>query len=129
MVSLLEAASNQIINDLPFINSMTLISDNARRYENHFIMITISILNELYHRDVLISVFVHTETQDGLTLLAAHFARCIWSLYHLMNIWKWNKITWINTPRGLGFVLAWNGEMCNVMVQIVRTDKLSVDCF
>ena len=29
----------------------------------------------------------------------------------------------INTPRGLGFTLGWNGGMANVMVQVVQTDK------
>ena len=123
VVSLLEAALNQIIHDLPFINSVTLQSDNARCYENHFIMVAISILNEIYHSDIFISAFVHTETQDGKTLLDAHFARCIRFLSHFMKTWKRNKITRINTPRGLGFALAWNGGMCNVMVQVVRTDK------
>ena len=126
VVSLLEAALNQIIQDLPFIKSVTLQSDNARCYENHFLMIAISILNELYHRDLFISAFVHTETQDGKTLLDAHFARCIRFLSHFMKTWKRNKITRINTPRGLGFALAWNGGMCNVMVQVVRTDKLQL---
>ena len=109
VVSLLEAALNQIIHDLPFINSVTLQSENARCYENHFIMVAISILNEIYHRDIFISAFVHTETQDGKTLLDAHFARYIQFLSHFMKTWKRNKITQINTPRGLGFALAWNG--------------------
>ena len=33
------------------------------------------------------------------------------------------KLTRINTPRGLGFTLGWNGGMANVMVQVVQTDK------
>ena len=123
VMSLLEAALNQLIHDLPFINSVTLQSDNDGCYENHFIMVAISILNEIYHRDIFISAFVHTETQDGKTLLDAYFTRCTLFLSHFMKTWKRNKITQINTPRGLRDALAWNGSMCNVMVQVVRTDK------
>ena len=36
------------------------------------------------------------------------------------------KITRINTPRGLGFALRWNGGMSNVMIQVVQTDKTYV---
>ena len=40
-----------------------------------------------------------------------------------MRTWKKNKITRINTPKGLGFALAWNGGMTNVMVQVVKTNR------
>ena len=40
--------------------------------------------------------------------------------------WGKNKITQINTPRGLGFALGWNGGMSNVMIQVVQTDKTYV---
>ena len=71
VVSLLEAALDQIIHHLSFINSVTLQSDSARCHENHFIMGAISILNEIYHHDIFISAFVRAETQVGKTLLDA----------------------------------------------------------
>ena len=123
VISLLEAALKQIHSDLPFIKSFVLQSDNARCYENHLLLLVISIFNHLYYPDIFVSEFIHTETQDGKTLLDAHFARCVRFLLHFMKTWKKNKLTRINTPRGLGFALGWNGGMANVMVQVVQTDK------
>ena len=123
VISLLEAGLKQIHNDLPFIKSIVLQSDNARCYENHLLILGISIFNNLYYPNIYVSEFVHTETQDGKTLLDAHFASCARFLLHFMKTWKKNKVTRINTPRGLGFALGWNGGMANVMVQVVQTDK------
>ena len=39
------------------------------------------------------------------------------------------KIRRINTPRGLGFTLGWNGGMTNVMVQVVQTNKFCLVTF
>ena len=39
VLSLLDAALAQIINDLPFIKSVVLQYDNARCYENHFLIL------------------------------------------------------------------------------------------
>ncbi len=63
------------------------------------------------------------ETHDGKTVLATHFSRCMQFLNHFIKSWKRNKITRINTPRGLGFALACNGGMTNVMVQVVKTNR------
>ena len=126
VMSLLDAALAQISHDCPFISSVVVQSDNARCYENHFLILGMCILNDLYHPDIFISSFIHTETQDGKTLLDAHFARCMRFLSHFMKTWKQNKITRINTPRGLGFALGWNGGMSNVMIQVVQTDTTYV---
>ena len=40
-----------------------------------------------------------------------------------MKTRKRNKITRINTPNGLGFALAYNGGMTNVMVQVLKTNR------
>ena len=77
VLSLLEAALTQIVHDLPLINSVVLQSDNARSYENHFLILGIAIFNSIFHPDIFVLAFIHTETQDGKTLLAGHFARCV----------------------------------------------------
>ena len=88
VMSLLDAALAQINHDCPFISSVVVQSDNARCYENHFLILGMCILNDLYHPDIFISSFIHTETQDGKTLLDAHFARCMRFLSHFMKTWK-----------------------------------------
>ena len=70
-----------------------------------------------------IKTFIHTETQDRKTVIDAHFARYMRFLSHFMKTWKQNKITRINTANGIGFALAWNKGMKNVMVQVVNTDR------
>ena len=74
-----------------------------------------------------IKTFIHTETQDGKTVFDVHFARCMRFISHFMRTWKRNKITRINAANGLGFALAWNGGMKNVMVQVIRTDQTQMN--
>ena len=76
---------------------------------------------------VRIKSFIHTETQDGKTVFDVHFARCMRFISHFMRTWKRNKITRINAANGLGFALAWNGGMKNVMVQVIRTDQTQMN--
>ena len=124
VVSLLDAALKQISYNIPSIKSIILQSDNANSYQNNFIICAIALLNASNTvNSVRIISFIHTETQDGKTVLDAHFARCMRFLNHFMKTWKRNKVTRINTPKGLGFALAWNGGMTNVMVQVVRTNR------
>ena len=124
VVSLLDAAMRQVTIDIPAIKSIILQSDNANCYQNTFLVCAIAFLNAWYSPLKLkIVTFIHTETQDGKTVLDAHFARCMRYLDHFMKTWKRNKITRINTPNGLGFALAYNGGMTNVMVQVLKTNR------
>ena len=127
VASLLDAALKQISIDLPFISEITLQSDNANSYQNTFLICAIALLNSCYQGVLRIKTFIHTETQDGKTVLDAHFARCMRFLSHFMKTWKRNKITRINTANGLGFALAWNGGMKNVMVQVIKTDRTQMN--
>ena len=123
VVLLLDAALKQISVDLPFVRTITLESDNANSYQNTFLICAIAFLNTSYGNKIRITTFIHTKTQNGKTSLDAHFARCMQFLSHFMIMWKKNKITRINTPKFLGFALAWNGGMSNVMVQVVKTNR------
>ena len=74
VISLLEAALVAINDQLPFINEIILQSDNAMSYQNPQVLFGIHLLNMKYHNNIYISEFTHSETQDGKTLLDAHFA-------------------------------------------------------
>ena len=74
VISLLEAALMAINNQLPFINEIILQSVNAMPYQNTQVLFGIHLLNMKYQINIYISDFTHSETQDGKTLLDAHFA-------------------------------------------------------
>jgi len=126
--SLLDAALQQIKLNLPFITELILQSDNANCYQNNFIVCSIGLLNACYEaRGLKIIQFIHTETQDGKTVLDAHFATCMRFLTHFMRTWYKNRVTTINTPNGLGYALAWKGGIPNVMVQVVKINRHHVE--
>ena len=58
---------------LPEFNKVTLLSENAGCYQNTLLMLQILLLS--YAHGIQISRFLHTETQDGKSVLDAHFAR------------------------------------------------------
>ena len=125
--SCLEAALLVIIEDLPFINNLVLQSDNANAYQSCMILLSIVLLNVKYKDEIFISKFIHSETQDGKTQLDAHFAKAAGFLKRFMKTWYRNKVTKINTPRGLAHALSWNGGMQNVAVQLLELDASHCD--
>ena len=123
--SLLDAALAQISDELPFISEIILQTDNAKTYNNAFLLCAIAVLNFHYFKNGLsIIEFMHTETQDGKTILDAHFARCMQFIRQFLSCWKRNKILKINTPTALGFALSFNGGLKNVAVQVVNMDNV-----
>ena len=61
--SLLNAALGQVSNEMPFVSSTILQTDNAKSYNNTFLLCAIPLLNITYQQDGLsITEFIHTET-------------------------------------------------------------------
>ena len=121
--SLLDAALGQIANELPFISSIILQTDNAKSYNNTFLLCAIPLLNIAYASEGLrIIEFIHTETQDGKTILDAHFARMMKFIRHFMSTSVENQVKKINTPSTLGYALSHNGGVRNVGVQVVNSN-------
>ena len=121
--SLLDTALGQISNELTFISQIILQTDNAKSYNNSFLLCAIPLLNIMYASEGLcISEFIHTETQDGFTILNAHFARMMKFNQRYMTTCVENQVVKINTPSALGFALAHNGGVRNVGVQVVNTN-------
>ena len=119
--SLLDAALAQISNELPFISSIILQTDNAKSYNNTFLLCAIPLLNVVYQPKGLgIIEFIHTETQDGKTILDAHFARCMKFINHFMSTCVRNQVIKINTPSALGYALSHNGGIKNVGEQVIN---------
>ena len=123
VLSLLEAAMNVIHMELPYICELILQSDNAATYQNHFIKLGIHLLNCHFYDKLFISEYIHTETQDGKTILDGHFGTCVIHLNGFMKLWMPNKVTKIKTPNGLGYALAYDGGVTNTIVQLVNIDR------
>ena len=88
VISLIEAALVTIIDQLSFIDEIVLQSDNALTYQNPQVLFGIQLLNAKYHKNLFISEFTHSETQDGKTILDAHFASMNRHLVSFMKMYK-----------------------------------------
>ncbi len=88
----------------------------------------VSLYNKKFAGKFYILVFMHTETQDGKSLLDAHFATSNWYLVLCMKTWSSNWVTRINTARGLAYALLFNLGMKNFMVQLVKLNHERVEC-
>ena len=83
IISILEAVILAIRKHLPNIDQIILQSDNVGCYQNTMLMFLIPYLS--YAHGIEISRIIHTETQDGKSVLDAHFAR---SMQHIISLCK-----------------------------------------
>jgi len=123
VVALLETAIATIISELPFLKEAIITSNNASCYQNHFVTFMMAIFNKKFHGQFFIESFLHTtETQDGKSLLDAHFATSNRHLLTFMKTWRTNRVTRINTAHGLAYALLFKFGLKNSMVQLVEFD-------
>ena len=127
VISLIEAAIVAINDQMSFIDEIILQSDNALSYQNPQVLFGIHLLNVRYHNDIFISEFTHSETQDGKTLLDAHFASMNRHLTSFMKSYKRNRTTRIQTPSGLASALSFGSGVRNTMVQLVECDRQTME--
>ena len=124
--SCLEAALLVFKEDLSFIDNVVLQSDNANAYQNCLILLCIVILNVNTKVNYLsLSSFIPKPKMEKHNLI--HFAKAAAFLKRFMKTWYRNKVTKINTPRGLAHALSWNGGMQNVAVQLVELNASYCD--
>ena len=74
VISLIESVAVSINEQLPFIHDIIIQSDNANQDQNTYLILGIYLINVKMRGNLFISEFVHSETQDGKTILDAHFA-------------------------------------------------------
>jgi len=127
VVGMLEVGFEAIVKELSFIKQATLVSDNASSYQNHLITIMVGLLNQKFINQLFISAIVHSETQYRKTLLDAHFATTNRHLVNFMKTWQENRVTKINSPRGLAWALSFNKGVKNSMIQLVNFDRKKLD--
>jgi len=113
VVALLEVAITAFISELPFIKEAIINPDNVNCYQNHLVTFMMAVYNKKFAGKFYISAFMHTETQDGKSLLDAHFATSNRHLVLFMKTWRSNRVTRINTARGISLctiLQSWNEE-------------------
>lgn len=103
-----------IQRDLPHVTQICLQSDNASSYQNAFVAVILPILSSAH--GIKITRFVHTETQDGKSLLDAHFARAA----RKVRVWVQQGLDCV-TPSQLVSALIADGGMPNTMAELVMT--------
>ena len=59
---------------------------------------------------------MHSETQDGKTILDAHFGTAVRFIEKFMKVWRPNVVTKIQTPNGIAFALTSRGGLTNCIV-------------
>ena len=124
---MLEIGIEAIIKELPFIKEAVLVSDNASSYQNHIVTMMVGMFNNKFYDQFFISAIVHSETQYGKTLLDAHFATTNRHLINFMKTWRQNRVTKINSPRGLAWALSFNNGVKNSMIQLVNFNRQRLD--
>ena len=122
VISLVECAVFAINEQLTFISSLIIQSDNANQYHNPYLLVGIHLLNIKMYKKVVISEYIHSETQDRKIILDAYSASTNRHLITFMKICRENRITKIQRAAGLVFALSFNTGKRNTMVQLFDTD-------
>ncbi|OWZ07270.1 hypothetical protein PHMEG_00020353 [Phytophthora megakarya] len=84
VVALVEAVSLSIRREVPHIKRITFQSDNASNYQNVYVTLILSILGAVHEYYVV--RYIHSDTQDGNSMLDAHFATATKSLHDCVAV-------------------------------------------
>ena len=113
VIALLEVGFLAMIKELPFIKEAALVSDNTSKYQNHLITFMVGLYNQKFYQKLFISSIMHSGTQHGKTLLDTHFATTNCHLLNFMKNWKTDRVTKINSLRGIAWALSFNKGVKN----------------
>jgi hypothetical protein len=120
VLSMIEAAIMAIKRDLPHIRRITVQSDNASSYQNASVIIFLPLIGVAH--GITVERFLHTETQDGKSMLDAHFGQAT------RKIWRYvqqghNCVT----PSQLVFALSSDGGLPNCLSELIEYDRAGVE--
>lgn len=120
VVSILESLLMRVKEKLPQIKFLILQSDNAKCCMSAELALTIPLLSMIHGARA--TRFIHTETQDGKSLLDARFAPCAkWVREHLKE--GHNAVT----ASQLVTALMPNGGLPNTLVKLARHDRARLE--
>jgi len=116
VISVLEAVLMRLRKDVPTIKYITLLSDNATCYQNWFLPLIAPYLSVVH--GITIKRIIHTDTQDGKSVLDAHFAR---AMQHIIQ-WVKDGNNCI-TPTQAVIGLQSRGGLQNCASELVQHDR------
>ena len=96
---------------------------SAAQYQNPYLILGLHLVNIKMYRNIFISEYIHSETQDDKTILDAHFAVAVITLLEFMKTCRANRITKIQTPSGLAKALSYRGGTPNSIAHIIELDR------
>jgi hypothetical protein len=129
VLSLLECFLCQVEKEFPFLRKAIFQSDNAGNYHKKDLVLGIAFLNLKRGGRIRVTRFIHTETQDGKSLLDAHFARGTKQVIKYIKTCPSVETKQVAAPVELAKALAWNGGIQNSCVQHVKVNRNHMDDF
>jgi hypothetical protein len=129
VLSLLECFLLQVEKVFPFLRKAIVQTDNAGNYHKKDLVLGIAFLNLKWGRKIRVTRFIHTETQDGKSLLDAHFARGTKQVIKYIKTCGSVETKQVAAPIELAKALAWNGGIQNSCVQHVKVNRAHMDEF
>ena len=120
VLSLLECFLVAVEGEFMFLRKAIFQSDNAACYHKKELVLGIAFLNVMAGRMIRITRFTHTETQDGKSLLDAHFARGTKQVIKYIKTCSSVQNKKVASSIELAMALAWNGGIQNSSVQHVK---------
>lgn len=119
VVALVEAVMSEIAR-LTAVRRVVLLSDNASYYKSPALLLFFPTISR--DTGVFISRYIHTEVQDGKSLLDAHFGRCTGQITQFLN--KGNDVS---TAAEIVCALLDRGGLPNTATCMIQHDRNRLD--
>lgn len=121
VLSMYDAALARVKRNIPTVERVFVLSDNARCYQNHLLPIMIHFFITKGH-SLSLEILLHSETQDGKLLVDTHFAVA------MMHVCRYvDKGNSVKTPSQLVTAINSDGGVANTVADLVYIDREHVN--
>lgn len=115
--ALVEAVMISLRPDVPHITRLTLQSDSALSYQNAYVRLMFPVIGAA--QGFTVARYMHSDTQDGKSMLAAHFATATRNV----RAWVWQGND-CSIPLEVVKALSSNRGLPNFVAELVGHDRL-----
>jgi hypothetical protein len=116
VIALLEALMLSLKRSLPTIITISVQSDNASCYQNALVIALLPVIGAVH--GIHVERFIHTDTQDGKSMLDAHFARAMKKIRTYIQQ-GYNCVT----PSQLVAALNADGGVVDCVAELIEYDR------
>jgi hypothetical protein len=116
VIALLEALMLSLKRSLPTIITISVQSDNASCYQNALVIALLPVIGAVH--GIHVERFIHTDTQDGKSMLDAHFAQAMKKIRTYIQQ-GYNCVT----PSQLVAVLNADGGVVDCVAELIEYDR------